>query len=381
VSQRPRLLIVGPGPTQVGGLATFLGILFSSDRLNESYELIHLDTTRGARGAGVASRFTWINIVYFARQTLQLANLTRRYQPRLMHLPLTSYWAFWKDAAFILIARLLGMKVVAHLHGGIFDRYFRQSPRPVQRLIGWVMCRADVVIALSQWWRRFLLDEVCPDIRVEVVPNTVDKLFAGAASEPGFGAARCEELVLFVGGIGHRKGVFDILKAVPLVRKERPNCIFVFAGQEESRGAQAEVDTACAAAQLDGAVRFVGQVTGQAKLEFFRRAALFVLPSHGENLPYVVLEAMGAGLPVVVTPVGAVPEVVQDGRNGFLIAPGDYEALANRIVRLLDDAELRAGMSRANIERIRADYLPDVAMRRLGEIYAQLLAPNQDGDA
>ena len=373
-ASKPRVIIVGPGSSQVGGLATFVDILLSSSYLQERYELIHLDTTRGRRGAGLASRFALINIVYFVRQAIRLIRIANRCRPELIHVPMTSFWAYWKDAAFILMARMLGMKVVAHLHGGVFDRYYRQSPRLIRRLIGWVMRRADVVIALSNGWKKFLLEEVRPDINIQVVPNCVDAMFAKAIDEASVRDERREEIVLFVGGVGSRKGVFDILKAVPLVVSQRPNVRFIFAGPEEQRGAMAQIEQACASARLNGAVQFLGQVTGQAKLNLFLRASVFVLPSYGENMPYALLEAMGVGLPVIVTPVGAIPEIVEDGHNGFLIEPGDYQALADRLVQLLQEPALCAAISRANNERIRADYLPEVAMLRLSAIYSKLLA-------
>lgn len=373
IVKRPRVVVVGPGPAQAGGVATFVDILLSSPYMQERYELIHLDTTRGARGAGVASQLALINIAYFLRQAIEFVRIVVRYRPHLMHVPMTSYWAYWKDAAFTLMARALGMKVVAHLHGGMFDRYYRQSSPLVQRLIGWTMYRADVVIALSSWWRRFLLEEIRPDIDVQVVPNTVDSMFAEGIDKPSESAGRDANLVLFVGGLGHRKGVFDILKAVPLVLERRPDVRFIFAGTEERQGEQTQIDRACAEANLDGVVQFLGQITGRAKLDLFLKASVFILPSYGENLPYALLEAMSVGLPVVTTPVGAIPELVEDGHNGFLIRPGDYQALADRIVRLLEDAALRATMSQANRERIQAGYMPDVAMSRFDKIYSRLL--------
>ena len=180
---RKRVVVIGPGPTQVGGVATFLNILFSSPQLQEKYEFIHLDTTRGSRGAGVASRFALINIVYTIRQSVKFVDIVLRQNPELVHLPLTSFWAYWKDAAFILMARFFRLRVIAHLHGGVFDRYYLDSSSGVRRLIRWVMQQADVIIALSDWWRNFLINEIDPDLQVEVVQNSVDMMFAKSICE------------------------------------------------------------------------------------------------------------------------------------------------------------------------------------------------------
>jgi glycosyltransferase involved in cell wall biosynthesis len=372
----PRVVLVGPGPKQVGGLATFLDILLFSDYLKERYELIHLDTTRGKRGEGIASRFALINLVYFLRQSMILFWILLTRRPQILHLPLTSYWAFWKDTAFVILARILGVKVVAHLHGGLFDQYYRESQPLVQRLIGWSMSQANVVVALSERWKCFLLEEVRPNLRVEVVPNSVDRMFARQA-EMGNKPKSEENIILFVGGLGHRKGVFDILKAIPAVAASQPSAYFIFAGQEESRGEWVKIETVCSENDLTNKVEFPGFVTGQAKLDLFLRAAVFLLPSYGENLPYSLLEAMSMGVPVITTPVGAIPEIVEEGINGFLIQPGDTQALAEKILLLLGDPGRRAAICRANIEKIKKDYLPETAMLRFDAIYRNLLEENE----
>ena len=368
-ARRPRVVLIGPGASQIGGVATFNDILLSSPYLRERYELLHLDTTRGKHGYGLASRLTAINMLYFLRQALELFRLKRTRHPRILHLPVTSSWSFWKDAAFILIARFLRMKVAAHLHGGMFDRYYLESPRPIQRLIGWSLSNADVVIALSEYWKRFLLERIRPDLNVEVVPNTIDHRFAQTLDA----SVERQPIVLFVGGLGKRKGVYDILKAVPLVTERLPQIQFVFAGAEEVSGEWEKIQAVCAENDLGTRVQFLGNVTGQAKLDLFQSASIFILPSHGENLPYALLEAMACGLPVVTTPVGAIPEIVTEGRNGFLIQPGDYRALAERIIQLWNDPSLRTSMDRANRERIRGAHLPEATARKFDVIYARLL--------
>ncbi len=377
-ARKPSVMVVGPGPSQVGGLATFVDILLSSPYIQERYELIHLDTTRGTRGTGLAGKLAPINLFYLIRQLFELIRLRIRYGPRLLHVPMTSYWAYWKDAAFILTARILGMKVVAHLHGGVFDRYYRGNWPPIQWAIGWIMRCSQVVIALSDRWRSFLLEEVNANINVEIVPNTIDATFAQSLEKASERLAPEDDLILFVGELGHRKGVFEILKAAPLVLEKHPSARFLLAGTAPNPSIQAEIDRAYAEADDTDGVRFLGQVTGRAKLVLFLSASIFVLPSHGENMPYALLEAMGAGLPVITTPVGAIPELVEDGVHGLLIKPGDYHALAEKVVRLLEDRALRDSMSRANRERIRASYTPEVAMTRLDKIYREVLGSDQE---
>ena len=166
--------------------------------------------------------------------------------------------------------------------------------------------------------------------------------------------------------------MFDILKAVPIVVSCFRDTRFLFAGNAESKSVKEEIERVCAEGKLNESVKFLGVVTGQEKLDLFRKATIFVLPSYGENLPYALLEALSTGLPVITTPVGAIPEFVEDGKNGFLIEPGDYGALADRIIKLLQDSTLRHEMAAANTTLIQNDYLPETAFCRLDQIYSKL---------
>jgi glycosyltransferase involved in cell wall biosynthesis len=368
-ASRPRVLVVGPGPTQVGGVTTFIRILMSSHIVTEKYELIALDTTRAAEDISSAGRFSIRNLSYLLSQIYQLVLVIACQRPVVMHLAVTSGWSFWKGGAFLLIGKAFRIKSVAHLHGGSMHEYYRKRPRPVQRLIGWVFKRADVVIALSGQWRCFLLDEVRSDLCVVVIPNTVDTPFAAAAEQDDFGTRQRRKLVLFVGHLAQAKGVFDILRAVPLVLASHEDAVFLFAGRAHDARTLKDLERYASEANLGNAVQFLGEVTGQSKLDLFGRVMLFILPSYVEGLPYALLEAMAVGLPVISTSVGAIPEIIEEGHHGFLIKPGDHIALARRIIQLLDDESLRQQMGLANKHLIRNHYLPDAAMTNLVATY------------
>jgi glycosyltransferase involved in cell wall biosynthesis len=92
-------------------------------------------------------------------------------------------------------------------------------------------------------------------------------------------------------------------------------------------------------------IEHLGPAPLEQRVKFFKQADLFVLPTYAEGMPVAVLEAMAAGLPVITTRVGGIPELIEDGVEGFLIAPGDVEALADRITRLIRDPSERRRMS------------------------------------
>lgn len=121
-------------------------------------------------------------------------------------------------------------------------------------------------------------------------------------------------------------------------------------------------------------------MTGAAKVKLLEKATIFILPSYHENLPVAILDAMAMGLPIVSTPVAGIPEIVEDGCNGFLVQPGDFQSLADRIVRLARDPELRMAMGQANVEKYCRQYHPKVFAARIEQLYYKVLAGQQSGE-
>ena len=276
----------------------------------------------------------------------------------------------------MLVAQTFGVRVVGHIHGNSLEEEFRSSRPLVKVMIRVMLSAADVLVVLNEHWRDFLVETVRPSAPVRIVPNPVDMSIAEAMDRQGNGARKDGFIVLFMGWLGTRKGLPDALRAVPLVRRELPEVRFVFAGEVE-RFEKDLIAPACLAAERAGGVVFPGFVAGQEKLALLSQASILILPSYAENLPVSVIEAMAMGLPVVATPVGGVPEAVSEGQNGFLIPPGDYRALADRILRLARDPELRRTMGQANTAVARQKYHPAFFAARVQEIYRRQLASGE----
>jgi glycosyltransferase involved in cell wall biosynthesis len=372
VKDKPRIIVIGPSAESGGGVATFVNFLLSSPILAEQFNLTHLDTSRIQSDVGLENQLSLTNLTYLIQQAFRLLQLGIRLRPRVVHIQTTSGLSFWKTAVFIFISNLFRMKTIAHLHGGRFKKFYRESSPVLQGAIRRNLRRADMVIALSNSWKNFLIEEVEQNLNVEVVSNTVDPAFAQALQKGKGALSSMAKTILFMGNLGRHKGVYDILEAIPLVLERHPEARFIFAGEEGKKGDRLKTDRRCDELGVEEHVHFPGLVTGQAKLELFQQATLFILPSYIENLPYVLLEAMSMGLPIVTTPVGAIPEIIEDGRNGFLIQPGDHRALADRTIQLLDDPELRVQMSKENKKAIKMRFLPERAMRKIADIYRML---------
>lgn len=371
---RPRVLVVGPvfRGKQAGGIEMFNQILLTSD-LAQRYELLHLDTTRTPMGAGKAGTLALINFYYFFRQLVALSTILVLRRPALMHVPITDRIAFWKEGAFMLLGRLVGVPVLGHVHGSMFKELFKDRPWLIRQAMIRVLRLPNVIIALSEGWRSFMVEHIDPHLPVVIVPNTVDSGIAQLAHRTRQTPPTDGVMVLYMASLHKRKGILEALQAVERVQAVDPSVRFVFAGGIKAESERAEIEQACAALRDNPNVSFPGIVTGDDKIRLFEQASLFILPSYHENFPIAVLEAMAAGLPLVVTPVGALPEVLREGENCLYVQPGDVAGLAERIIRLVTDPQLRAAQGAANVALFRQEYDQPAILAKIEQVYVDLM--------
>jgi glycosyltransferase involved in cell wall biosynthesis len=177
--------------------------------------------------------------------------------------------------------------------------------------------------------------------------------------------------VFFLGRLSEPKGVWDLLHAAEPVLAQAPNTRFVLGGVAEFPQVEREIRSFIAARGLTERVALPGTLRGEDKLAAFGAADLFCLPTHLDNQPVVLLEAMAAGLPIVSTRVGVIPEMMVDGEHGLLIPPGDRGQLVDALVRLLGDDLARARMGALGRAWAAAEFDRRVVIAKLmGEIEA-----------
>ncbi len=226
---------------------------------------------------------------------------------------------------------------------GAVERRFRWLKAPLQILLGWISAQAaDLILAPSA----ATAAEVCRDYRVgaaSVLPNAT----GGVAIDVPAGGGELPGYLLFVGRLRIRKGVEVLLEAL------RPGMRLLIAGDGEHRAAL-ELKAGEVRRQTPGTeIRFLGRCEAARVRELFQGAAALVVPSTYEGMPLVVLEAMAAGLPVVASAVSGIPEVVEDGRTGWLVPqenPGALTAVLEEVLARPDEARRRGAEGRRRVD-------------------------------
>jgi colanic acid/amylovoran biosynthesis glycosyltransferase len=181
---------------------------------------------------------------------------------------------------------------------------------------------------------------------------------------------RDEPEILCVGRLVHRKGQSLLIEACAALLARGIAVRVTLVGDGPKRG---ELEALAGALGVRERVTFTGSVGHDDILPMFRSADVFCLPSFSEGVPVVLMEAMAQSVPVVTTQIMGIPELVQDGHSGLLIAPGRVDHLVEALARLVQDPELRERLGAAGRDKVLADFDVNDSARRLTAVLAQAL--------
>jgi glycosyltransferase involved in cell wall biosynthesis len=373
MSPRPRLLIVGPLPPPLGGVQLIIDMQRHST-LAQQFELHVVDTSKRQLRWAVENP-TWKTPLYLLRDLARLVAGLARVRPDVVLVHAAPSLSFLRDWLFMVMSRMAGAKVVCHYHGTLHTR-FPSCETSRGRAIGRVlMAVANRVIVLGPTYQREMGKAWHRD-DVQWAPNMADvALFRGMpADTPAPWLASGERGVLFVGRLSAPKGLFDLFDAIPQVIAKHPEARFVLVGVAERDALEPVIRDEAARRGIAHCLRFLGALAGRDKAAAFVTSQLLVVPSWTEAFPLVVPEAMAAGLPIVASAVGAIPDFVKDGEDGCLVPARDPSALSAAINRLLDDEDLRQRMGARVRARALREFTIEAGCGRVADILRGSLA-------
>ena len=276
-----------------------------------------------------------------------------------------------RDLPLSILTRHQVRKRVLQFHGSECDKLVGPGHRAIKLLTRQLIKGWDLILVLSEeerlQWRQF-----APGADVRVACNAYvrtmsDPISAGRRAASDSATPGREKVVLFVGRLLVQKGVFDLVEAFRLARLQ-VDCLLVIAGEGPERQA---LTRTIMRQGLTAAVSMPGYLAGDELRQAYQDADVFVLPSYREGFPTVIAEAMDAGLPIITTQIRGAADVLVQETNALFVPPRRPELLAENLVRLLRDADLRARMGAANAEKV-AEFEPAAVARQFIEYLESL---------
>jgi glycosyltransferase involved in cell wall biosynthesis len=280
----------------------------------------------------------------------------------ILHIHVSSRASFWRKSPFIVLGSLFRRKIIFHLHGSEFKIFFDVELSGLRKKMARkIINMPDVIITLSNSWELWAKQTVSKP-KVICIHNSICPI-------PNVkGSKRRQKQLLFLGRIGERKGLFDLISALANDKLKGLDFKLLIGGDGDLEAAKLLIEKY----NLESQIVFLGWVTGKEKIRLLQTSTVFLLPSYNEGMPMSVLEALASGLPIISTTVGGIPQQVTNGEEGFLIEPGDVETLAQRIYELGTDQRLWQSMSTACIQKFDKCFSTPKALPELKKVYQEL---------
>ena len=354
-----RLGLVAPLPPPFGGMsnqARQLTRLLSEEginvevvRVNAPYWPGWIARLRGVRAVSRLLPYLW-----------RLWRMAGRVQ--LVHVMANSGWSWHLFAApAVWIAWLRGVPVLLNYRGGEAENFFNKSFRTVQP----TLVKAAAVVVPSAFlegvFHKF-------GVTTHVVPNVIDlQRFSARATAPG---NRIEAPHFIV--TRNLEPIYDnatAIRAFSRVRRQKSAARLTIAGSGPDL---AKLQTLAGELGMADAVTFTGKLDNERMVGLYQQADVMMNPSLADNMPISVLEALASAVPVVSTDVGGVPFLVEDGKSALLVPPGNDAAMADAVLRLLNDAKLRQGLIQEGLE-VAKQFAWPIVRERLLPLYQGLL--------
>jgi len=314
----------------------------------------------------------WFAPFYLTRTLLQILRVWLKDEVRLVHVNMAENTSVLRKGAVVLFCRVLGIPTLLHLHAGTFISFYEALPEPARAFVKLVFRSANLNVVLGGVWKRHLVERLgIPADQVVVVPNGVA---AVKARRPRRSNEPCR--ILYVGKLRPEKGLPELMESLAQPDLRALPWSLTLVGD----GERAPLEDSAAAGGIAERLDFQGWLEAEAVEEELAKADVYVLPSHYEGMPLAVLEALSAGLAVVTTKVGALPEILTDQVNARLVPPHDVVALHDALMDLVSDQALREKLAEAGHALYAEHFTVDVFTDAILALYDRI-APRKPAPA
>lgn len=330
-NQHPKILFIFQLPPPIHGASMINKMIYDSQLINSSFycSYINLTTAKDVKDIGKNGfRKYWRSLKIY----IKVISKVTFNNFDIVYLTLSPHGiAFYKDGILAVILKLFRCKLVFHLHGKGIDSISKKSK--VKRLIYQLVFKGVKVIHLSELLY-FDIKQFVEKENVWYLPNGID-----------YSRHIREEIppknILYLSNMQESKGSFELLKAAKILKDRKLNFHINFVGKWHNDNSFKERWLSYYNNNnLQEKVSYLGPMYGSDKINMFKNAFCFVLPTVNDCFPISILEAMSYGLPVVSTDEGAISELIVDKKTGYIIEKNNPERLANVLESMLINIDI-----------------------------------------
>lgn len=361
-----KILILGKIPPPYYGPAIATAIIVQSE-LNKDFRLIHFDT-RLNDSVGTIGQFSVLKIIKIFFMYYRFFKMLKFHRPALVLVPISqSPSGFFKDSIYILLARLFWGKVLIHLRGSNLKNVIDQSSFLFKVYVKLIYSVSNGVIVLGNNLR-FIFHNYFSEDKIFVVPNGANFSFPPRALE------RSDRLrFLYFSNLLRSKGIKDVLKAISLLDTDDWSKFELHVvGNWNDNNFKKECCTFVSSNNLP--CHFYSPLSGEKKFQMFIDSDVFIFPPREpEGHPWVIVEALAAGLPIITTDQGAISESVSHGENGFIVDSNSPSQIAKRLRGFLKNKESCKLMGAVSRSKYLESYTEDIMVDNLTKVFNILL--------
>ena len=314
--------MVGPARNVKGGMTTVVDNYFNYG-LTEKVELKYIESCTDSN--------VFSKLLKEIKGYCEYKREVNKYD--IVHIHMASRRSTFRKGRYVRLAKKLNKKVILHIHGAEYKMFYEECNKTQKKYVKKTLELADKIIVLSEEWQEYF-NNLCNPKKITVLYNAVNL-------PDDFKKDLDNHDMLFLGKIGDRKGIFDLLEVIEMLKKDYHDLHLYVGGDGEIDRLKKYIQNH----HLNRIVDYIGWINGLKKDELLKKCSYYILPSYNEGMPMSVLEAMAYKNVTISTNVGGIPKVITNNYNGIIINPGDKDDLYINLKKALENIELKKKLS------------------------------------
>ncbi|KEZ52197.1 glycosyltransferase family 4 protein [Metabacillus indicus] len=349
------ILVIGSSTKDKGGIVTVIKNI--NRHLSSNFKVCQVNTY-------ITTNNPIKKLFYFLSGLVQLCFRLMFRKIDIVHIHMSYKGSFYRKSVIILLCKLFNKPVIVHVHGSTFKDFYNNLNPSLKKYVKFILNKTDKLVVLSKEWSDFFSIFVKKE-KIFILYNGVE------VSEKSVSSIKKDNQIVncvFLGRLGQRKGIYDLLDSIKILKERNIKAVFYIAGDGEIQKVKSKVKQY----GIEDYVKIVGWINDEEREKLLTNSEVLVLPSYNEGLPMAILESMSYGLTIISTPVGGIPEAVNNGENGFLVTPGDSAALAKAIEKSVINENWRNQVKKVNRIKISEQFNLTKLIKNLEELYLEL---------